>query len=375
MLAVLAGLLIITGILWDAFETIVLPRRVTRQIRFARLFYLVLWRFWKVVAHAIRPGKRREAMLGLFGPLSLLLLLITWAVALLTGFALLQWGLSNLGEGPDSHVSFTTFLYFSASTFFTLGLGDVVPHTPILRFVSVLEAGTGFGILAILIGYLPVIYQSFSRREQTISLLDARAGSPSSAGELLRRHGEDRRMDALGPLLAEWEHWSAELLESHLSYPVLVYYRSQHDNQSWIAALTTILDCCSLIISGVECPAKWQARMTFAIARHAVVDLSQILGTPPVAPTHDRLPPEDLERLKALLTGAGVMLESSQQQGEKLAQLRSMYEPYVNTLADRLMFSLPKWIPGERVVQNWRTSAWEKSSQGQKTDLLDDEHS
>ncbi|HUS06285.1 MAG TPA: potassium channel family protein [Bryobacteraceae bacterium] len=373
-LPALLGVFIILIIVWDAFETIVLPRRVTRQLRLTRLFYMLLWRSWKAVAGYIPPGKRREGVLSLFGPLSLLLLLGMWAVALLTGFALLQFSQGNVIRGPDSHNVFTTYLYLSGSTFFTLGLGDVVPVTPLARFINVLEAGTGFGLLAVVIGYLPVIYQSFSTREQAISLLDARAGSPSSAGELLRRHGQDGQLEALVPFLASWEDWAGELLESHLSYPVLVYYRSQHDNQSWIGALTTILDTCSLIISSIDCSAKWQARMTFAIARHAIVDLSQILEIPPEPPARDRLPAPDMQRLRTMLAGAGVPLLESAPQQAKLAQLRAMYEPYVNALARRLMFTLPSWIPGERVIQNWRTSAWEKSSQGREADAMDDEH-
>src|SRR5207249_10659172 len=155
----------------------------------------------------------------------------------------------------------------------TLGYGDVVPTGAWGRSLAVAEAGIGFGFLAVVISYLPVLYQAFSRREITISLLDARAGSPPSAGELLRRLAHARSLAGVGPLLVEWERWSAELLESHLSFPVLSYYRSQHDNQSWVAALTTILDTSALLIAGVDGPDGHQARLTFAMARHAAVDL------------------------------------------------------------------------------------------------------
>ena len=103
----------------------------------------------------------------------------------------------------------------------------------------------GFGFLALIIGYVPIIYQAFSRRESNISLLDARAGSPSSATEMLRRHYRTQRLEELLQFLRKWEQWCATLLESHLSYPVLTYYRSQHERQSWLAALTTVLDTCA----------------------------------------------------------------------------------------------------------------------------------
>ncbi len=208
---------------------------------------------------------------------------------------------SSRARGDDR---FTTYLYFSGTTFFTLGYGDVVPTAAWGRALSVAQAGLGFGFLAVVLSYLPVLYQAFSRREITISLLDARAGSPPTAGELLRRLAAGRGLAGLGPLLAEWERWAAELLESHLSYPVLSYYRSQHDNQSWVGALTAVLDTSALLIAGVDGPDGYQARLTFAMARHAAVDLSMVSETPPRPPASDRLPAAALARLEESLRGA-----------------------------------------------------------------------
>ena len=166
----------------------------------------------------------------------------------------------------------------------------MVPTGAAGRALSVVEAGMGFVFLAVIISYLPVLYQAFSRREITISLLDARAGSPPSAGELLRRLAAGRSPAGAGPFLVEWERWAAELLESHISFPVLSYYRSQHENQSWVGALTAILDTSALLIAGVDGPDSYQARLTFAMARHAAVDLALVFQTPPLPPQPDRLP-------------------------------------------------------------------------------------
>src|SRR5205823_12448414 len=143
-----------------------------------------------------------------------------------------------------------------------------------------------------------VLYGAFSQREVNISLLDARAGSPPSAGELLRRQGERQNAEALGQYLRDWETWSAQLMESHLSYPVLCYFRSQHNNQSWLAALTAVLDASALVMVGIDGASRRQAKLTFAMARHAVVDLAQIFNTPPREESVDRLPREDLDRLR-----------------------------------------------------------------------------
>ena len=165
----------------------------------------------------------------------------------------------------------------SGTTFFTLGLGDVTPHTSAERIMAVFESGLGLGFLALIISYLPVIYQAFSRREVSIVLLDARAGSPPTAAELLSRHGGQHGVQAIQVLLQDWERWSAELLESHISYPVVAYFRSQHSNESWLAALTAILDTTALIVATSDSTAARARRnLTFAMCRHTIVDLSQV---------------------------------------------------------------------------------------------------
>ena len=149
-----------------------------------------------------------------------------------------------------------------------------------------------------------MISQAFSRRETNISMLDARAGSPSTAAQLMSRHSHDA--DDLHELLSDWERWSAELLESHVSFPVLSYFRSQHDNQSWVAALTTILDSCCLAIARVENAPVRTARLTFAMARHAVVDLCHVFHREPLPPASDRLPPSEEERLEKVADVGGL---------------------------------------------------------------------
>jgi hypothetical protein len=261
---------------------------------------------------SIVPARWRETWLSVFGPLSLLLLLSIWAGGLIAGFALLHWAAGSAVLAQEGSYGFITDLYLSGTTFFTLGIGDVVPRSGVARILVVIESGMGFAFLALVIGYLPALNQSFARREVSISLLDARAGSPPTAGEMLLRHGHERGMEALRQLLHEWERWSAEFLEGHLSYLVLAYFRSQHDNESWLAALTAILDACALVMAGLEGACERQAELTFAIARHAVVDLCLVFRTAPGEPKHDRLPPETLAELRAILATAGVKL----QQGE-----------------------------------------------------------
>lgn len=356
---------LIVVILIDCFEVLILPRRVRHDFRLARLFYQSAWRFWRTMAPLFQRGRTRNTFYSLFGPLSLFALLSIWAFGLLGGFALLHWSMDSLlSISKTEQVNFSTYLYFSGTTFFTLGYGDMVPMGAAGRALSVVEAGIGFGFLALVIGYLPVLYQAFSRREITISLLDARGGSPPTAGELLRRMPVDYRHSSLNQLLLDWERWAAEVLESHLSYPVLSYYRSQHDNQSWVSALTTILDTSALLIVSNDQTYNYQARLTFAMARHAAVDLAMVFHTHPLAPTTPRLTPEAQAVLWTELCEAGLPMTQEPSTYQTFDELRALYEPIVSALGDYLRLDLPTFLPAQSMVDNWQTSPWMRKAPG-----------
>jgi hypothetical protein len=411
IIAAIAGILVAAGILWEAFETVVLPRRATRRFRVTRLFYRSTWTPWRATARRMHRSKTRETFLSFYGPLSLLFLFIFWGASMIVAFGLLYYGSAGYGlTGPvrrPTPYDFAEGLYFSGTTFFTLGLGDISPHGWPQRFLAVVESGLGFGFFALVFSYLPVIYQAFSRREVNIVLLDSRAGSPPTAAELIRRHPGPQGWTELQQLLRDWERASADILESHVSYPVVAYFRSQHSNESWLAALTAILDASALLIAGMSgfrrdpsaqraaraeseaggnriepaigsasavtpAPARLemeetqtacarQARLTFAMCRHAVADLAQVFGAAPRS-WADRLPPGELDRLRAHLAQDGFMLRDTPESNEKLRKLRTMYEPYLQSLSRFLLMELPPWILAGEVIENWRTSAWGRIS-------------
>src|SRR6266849_3680214 len=266
-LIAVAGAALLAGVLWDAFETIILPRRVSGRIRLTKLFYRFTWGPWRATARLL-SGRRREAFLSFYGPLSLLLLLALWAAGIVLAFGLLQWA-------------------------------------------------TGSALMLV-------------------------------GGE------------ALAELLREWEHWAADVLESHLSYPPLAYFRSQHYNESWVGALTTILDTSAVVIVGLEGWCKHQAELTFAMARHAVVDLAQVFSVRRPERAPDRLPPEKLARLRERLASGGMQLPTRPDLEDRLTELRRMYEPYVEALGRYLALSLPPWVREVERPDNWQTSAWDK---------------
>ena len=369
ILAVIFGIVLILLVALDAFETIILPRRVARRFRLVRLITFVIQLGWKSLGYVTRAGARRESILSYLGPLSLLALFGFWAVLFVFGFALLLWGLALPLNAPDKVISFTTYLYLSGTTFFTLGLGDITPLPGVARLLVVSEVALGFIFLALVISYVPVIYQAFSRRELRISLLDSRAGSPATAAELLRRNHAGKNVEELRLLLRDWEVWCADILESHLSYPILAYYRSQHDQQSWVEALTVILDTSALILTGFDGLADEPARFTFAMARHAVVDLALVIGIPPTTGVN-RLSAAEFAHLRDVLAASGIHLREGTATEQKLAALRETYEPFVSALADRMLVSLPPWIPPENTLDDWQTTAWDDLFPSTKQTLL-----
>jgi hypothetical protein len=349
-----AGLLAI--VLVDAFTTVVLARRAQRLFRVTQIFYELTWTPYAALARRIASGTRRENYLSIYGPLSLLMLFGCWAIGLLIGFGLLQWSVGVQLRGVQATIG--QAIYFSATVLDTLGLAE--PSNVVSRWIMVVEAALGLSFLALILSYLPVFYQSFSSRELPISLLDARAGSPPTAAELVLRQGPNP--EKLEQQLAKWEEWSAELLQSQLSYPMLAYFRSQHTNQSWLAALTAIVDASALVIVCSEGDLKHQAELTFAIGRHTLVDLALVFRTKPVPLSHDRLPPETLSRLRSALERGQTPLRPERLSEGELHKLRGMYESYAHALGIYFLIALPHWIPSERRRDNWQATAWERTA-------------
>jgi len=364
VVAFIAGLFCCLAVALDAFQTIILPRRPTGHLRITGFFFATTWPSWVLIAERARNKKMREQIYSIYGPLALLLLLLLWALLLICGFGLFYFSMrSPFGDTMQLHLGsawaqFGTDLYVSGTTLFTLGLGDVVPHSRLARAFIIFESGVGLGFVALVIGYLPVLYQTFSRREVSVALLDSRAGSPPNTAELFRRHSFEGGQQALTDLLEEWERWSAEILESHISYPILCYYRSQHDTQSWLSALVSILDTCSLLISVVEGASSRQAQLTFVMARHAVIDIGEVFRVQKhEAWQHraevDRLPLKDFYHLCEALGDNHLLLCGDPAAAKRLNTIRALYEPYAYALSEYLRMPLPVWVAPPKDHDQW----------------------
>ncbi len=369
--AMLLGVFFCFGVVLDAFQTIILPRRPRGRFRITSLFYIATWTPWVAITSRIPSRKAREQIFSFFGPVSLLMLLVLWATLLTIGFALILFALRSpfadvsLTPASDALARFRTDLYVSGTTLTTLGPGDVVPRSQIARALMILESGTGLGFVALVIGYVPVLYGAFSRREVSVALLDARGGSPPTAAELLRRHGFDGGQRELIRLLEEWERWSAELLESHISYPILCYYRSQHDNQSWLSAMVSVMDVCALLITTVEGPASRQAQLTFGLARHALIDVGHVFRLERreerllagMEAADDRLSGEVFGQLCEAVSEIEIRLCADPGAPERLRVIRQLYEPQARAISEYLHMPLPAWVKEPSKTDQWRRVA------------------
>ena len=343
VLAALAGATVIVLTLAEFFVSFILPRRVRHEPRIARLILVAGWRIWRFVARRL-PARSSDTMLGFYGPLLLLFAIGLWALALIFGFALLQWaGGSHVVHGGTG--GFDDDLFFSAGGFLSASM-QLSPSTALARGLFLGEAACGFGVLFIAIGYLPAIYQASSRREVTVAQLAPRAGTPPTAGALLARSGGRGGWPDLDRYLAEWEGWAAELMETHLSNPALAFFRSQHVGQNWLAALTCVLDSCVFAIAAAPDQVQVEAaEVTFAIGHHALADLSHVLHAKPGRFDPPRLDGANFVVLWELAARSGLDLKVKEEVEPRLSELRAGYEPLVAGLSRALELTLPAWLP------------------------------
>jgi hypothetical protein len=354
VLAGIAGIALLVIALADAFDTIVLARRAERIFRLTGWFYKVTWAAYAYFARQIESGGRRERFLSVYGPLSLLALLAFWGVSVVMAFGLLHWAASLRVEQGGSGFGYD--LFFSAGSLITMSLGEPINRAS--KVFMVIEAGLGYSLLGLVVGYLPVLYQSYADREQNIALLDPRAGSPPSASELIKRQGP--RPHKLEQQLETWGHWASKLLESQLAYPMLAYFRSQHPNQSWLSALVTVMDASALTLLCCDGDLQHQAELTFAMGRHALADLATVFRLSPPQHRSDRLPDSDFQDLVRALSNSKTAIDPGRLSQTELAKLREMYEPFAASLSERFLMAVPGWLPIAPERDNWRRSSWEQ---------------
>lgn len=342
---VIAGIAMILFVAHDVFDGMLVPGRMKRRFGFVPFYFHAGWTVWAKVARKIKAEQRRERALRIFGPLALVILIAFWVLVLLAGFALIQVA-STGGRWPDA---FFEALYETGSRMFTLGAGDSANHNPMSKLLAVLEAASGLGVVTMTISYLPVLYQLFSRRETHVILLDERAGSPVTAYSLLRNHARGDALPALEHLLADWEGWAAELVNSHVSYPMLNYYRSSPGDQAWLTGVAVVMDTCALRIAGIGDFSAFQAEATLSICIAALDSIAQMIKISPSERTPGRVSESEFQLLNGRLYNDGV---SRTQSGDwkRLSAVISIYEPLLAAIAGFLCIELPVWVPAKEAT-------------------------
>ena len=339
------GIVILAVAFYDVFQSVVLPRPSIGKLRIAPWILRPLWAMWRWMGMRESRLDHRENRLGTFGPVALLALLAFWSLSSIFGYALIIDSIPDQIEPPPQ--DFWTSLYFSASTLLPLSYGEILPIGFLARLVIIAESATGVGLIALVISLLFSLYGSFQRREELVVTLDALAGAPPAGLQILETVAEHRMPDELRATFDDWRRWSAAVLESHLAYPILVYFRSSHDNEAWLNSFGAVMDAATLVLSTVvsEDATEGHARLMFKVGNHLVEDLAWYFRFKNAAvPIVER---QEFDDARQRLISAGYNCHDADAAWTEFAALRSMYASVINQLAGRLAILPAKWI-GDR---------------------------
>lgn len=336
------GMALIGLVLWDIFQTVVLPRPSPTRIRLARNLVGLSWPLWRWRALRKLTTIEQEKILGTYAPATVLILLIAWIAIMVFGFGLVLYALR---EGLEPAPDFGSSMYFAGTSVLTIGFGDITASHGLARVVSVIAGGLGLGILALGITYLFSLYASFQRREILVVRLEARAGAPPSGVALLEAYGADELRHDLAPFFGEWEAWAAEVLDTHVAYPILPYFRSSHDNVSWVSSLGAVLDASALVLTTVERGPTGAAHMIQRVGGHFVEDLANLFGwrrtdNPLVARS-------EFDEARERLARAGWKLRDAENSWRSFVEMRSEYATRLNEMALYWVTPPALWI-GDR---------------------------
>ncbi len=345
----LVGLVLLGLVGWDVFQTIVVPRPSSSRLRLARYLVPPSWRAWRALAVRTRSGLARDQLLGLFAPAATIALLVLWLTVLSLGYGLILFALR--GELRPSPGDVGTAIYFAGVSVLTLGFGDIVANGAVSRFAVVTAAVAGLGVVALVITFLFSLYGSYQRREVLVVRLSARAKAPPSAVTLLETQARLGLVDELPALFAEWERWTAEVLDTHVAYPLLGYFRSSHDDTSWISAIGAVLDAAALVLTTIRGVPRGQAEITKRVGAHLVEDIGNNLG---LAGDGSRVDRGQFGEVFRLLSRAGYDLEPEAEAWRAFERARSSYAGRLEAIAAYWATPATLWVghgrPGSSTV-------------------------
>jgi len=323
---------------------------VSRSRSLTEPFWRATWSILVWLVGRTHSSPWRQRVLSAYGPVSLAALFLCSAFGLVLGFGVLRWTL-DLQLGWQRSLSH--HLYLSASSFLTIAPNEASQDPA--RWLNVVEATLGLSLLGLAIAYIPAVYRAYRRRELSITLLEARAGSPPSAAALLAREGKHPRQ--MERQLETWEKWATELLQDQSTYPILAYFRARHASRCWVTALVTIADASVLVLLSSDRELRHQAEATFSLTSHVLIENAKLFRLSPQPLAEDRLSQAVLGQLRRTIAEGGAALDFRMLRQEKVSELRSLYEPYANALAEYLVMPMPSWVSQPSVPEHWRESS------------------
>jgi hypothetical protein len=338
------GLLIVVSTVLSAIETLVVPRAL--PLRITRAVFLTMRALFALRGKRATSFRERDRDMALYGPISLFTLAASWLALTGLGYVLMYW---SLGIRP-----LRTAFTLSGSSIFTLGFA--VPHNLPTTALAFSEAILGIGLLAMLISYLPSMYQSFSRREAAVAALDVRAGTPPTAAAMLIRFSTIEGWDRLTESWRTWEAWFVDVTETHTSLPALVFFRSPHWEHSWVTASGAVLDAASLVASTVDRPRSPDAELCIRAGYIALRRIADFFGVPHPGDPHWPAEPISIHRSEfdeacKRLADAGVPLKADLEQAWRdFAGWRVNYDRVLLALASLIMAPPAPWSSDRSIL-------------------------
>jgi hypothetical protein len=337
------GVVAIGFVLFDVFASVLVPRPVPSRLLVSAYQRRYTWRMWRALFFAVQPPQRREIILGFFAPLSVVVLLISWLVGLIVGYGLIFYGIAD--QVQPHLTNFWEAAYFSGSSLLTIGYGDIVGTGNAARIVSLAAGATGLATVAVVLAFLFSLFNSYRQRELFEVTLDARAGAPPSGVALLETHAQLDIIDDLPRFFEHAQNWCADVLETHLAYPVLCYFRSTHVGMSWVGALGAMLDAATLVISTVKGVPKGQAQLMHSVGSHLVYDVAHYFRL--LGPELTLVEQQEFITARERLGAAGYSLEPEPESWQTFCRLRAEYASSLNNLARHWAITPAQWI-GDR---------------------------
>jgi hypothetical protein len=337
------GALIVLITVYDVFQSVVMPRPAVGLVRLSFTLIRGGWRLWRKIAERPKKLQMRESALAAFAPMMLVALLVYWGFSLILGFALVSSGLhAGLQPQPDS---FGTTLYYSTGQMLSFSVAGIEATGVATRVFAAVEAASGFGLFALVISLLFSLFSSFQRRETAVVALDALAGAPPSGVQLLETCAKDSMPEQLVATFDEWRLWTVDVIESHLSYPLLFYFRSSHDNEAWANSFGAVMDAATLVLTTVEGGPVGQARLMHKVGAHFIADMREHFRYEgePVAGVER----EEFDEACARLERVGYRLRNRDTAWEEFSLQRSKYGAWLNQTTKGLGVPPAPWI-GDR---------------------------